>query len=357
MPETQDQESLDAQFEAAIEADDNDKAAELLDQVEENAGIAPAGDAASLFTDEALGLGGFQPVLEQLSSEQIAALQINVPNKDDLSAMYLPGTTIIDADHRIHLSRRPDVKRAARGLAIAAAGGVDLDSKVILSNSGRTYTIEDGECVELTQTEQPDMSGNVSILKQKVACKGHLEYASDGSGPTGGVLMRCLHQWALMFQLGYYVTASTKTFFGEQPVVTTEIGNRVGDEAARAAAKAQIDKWVANSKGRQERRVAYAQAKAHAVNTGQTTPAGRFPARREIAQYNLPDGKTVAQAVTELQGRYFTLTVELPINSKMSQVTTRVVRNIAELADAIAPTFAVAAREKADFSVVSVNAR
>jgi hypothetical protein len=356
MPESQDQENLDAKFEAAIEADDNAKAAELLDQVQETA-EAPAGDAAALFTDEALGLGGFSPVLAQLSSEQIAKLQIQVPNKDDLSAMYLPGTTVVDAGHRIHLSRRPDVKRAARGLALAAAGGVDLDSQVILSNSGRTYTIEDGECVELTKTEQPDFAGNVAILEQKVACKGHLEYASDGSGPTGGQLMRCLHQWALMFQLGYYVTASTKIFFVDQPVVTTEIGNRVGDEAARAAAKAQIDTWVANSKTRQEQRVAFAQAKAHAVNTGQVTEAGRLPARREIAQYTLPDGSTVAQAVTDLQGRYFTLTVELPINSKMSQVTTRVVRNIAELADAIAPTFAVAAREKADFSVVSVNAR
>jgi hypothetical protein len=271
--------------------------------------------------------------------------------------MYLPGKSVIDAEHRIHLSKRPDVKRAARGLAIAAAGGVDLDSKVILSNSGRTYTIKDGECVELTQTEQPDMSGNVSILKQEVACKGHLEYASDGSGPTGGQLMRCLHQWALMFELGYYVTASTKTFFVDQPVVATEIGNRVGDEAARAEAQAQIDVWVANSKNRQDRRVAFAQAKSHAVNTGQVTESGRLPARREIAQYSLPNGSSVAQAVTDLGGKYFTVTVELPINGKMAQVTTRVVRNIAELADAIAPSFAVASREEAELSVVSVNPR
>lgn len=352
MPEQNDQESLDAKFEAAIDADDNAAAAELLTQVED----APS-DGAALFTDEALGLGGFDPVLSQLSSGEIDALQIQVPNKDDLSAMYLPGKSVIDAAHRIHLNRRPDVKRAARGLAIAAAGGVDLDSKVILSNSGRTYTIKDGECVELTQTEQPDMSGNVSILKQEVPCKGHLEYASNGSGPTGGQLMRCLHQWALMFEFGFYVTASTKTFFVDQPIVTTEIGNRVGDEAARATAQAQIDTWVTNSKDRQSTRVAFAQAKAHEVNQGNVTEAGRLPARREIAQYTLPDGATVAQAVTDLGGQFFTLTVELPINSKMSQVTTRVVRNIAELADAIAPTFAVAAREKADFSVVSVNPR
>jgi hypothetical protein len=357
MSESGNKSELDAQFEAAIEADDMDGARDALDAIEDVA-QTPNESGAAAFTDEALGLGGFEPILDQLSSAQIAALQIDIPKKDDLSAMYLPGKTVVDADHRIHLTGRGDVKRAARGLAIAAASGVDLASKVIMSNSGRNYTIEDGVCLELKRTEQPDMSGNVAILEQKVACKGHLEYASNGSGPTGGQHIRCLHQWALMFELGFYVTASKQGYFSaDKPIVTTEIGNRVGDEAARAAAQSQINKWVANSKVRQETRQAYAEVINHEKNSGRVTPQGRLLPRNEISAFLLPAGGTVAEAVVDLQGKYFSLTVQFPVNGVMSSFTTRVVRNIAELADAIAPAFVMAKREQADLSIVSVNRR
>ncbi len=353
MPEQNEQESLDAKFEAAIEADDNEAAAELLSQVED----APS-DGAALFTDEALGLGGFDPVLAQLSLEQIAALQIQVPNKDDLSAMYLPGTSVIDSGHRLHLTNRGDVKRAARGLAIAAAGGVDLDSKVIMSNSGRQYTIENGECMELTKTEQPDFEGNVAVLVQKIACKGHLEYASNGSGLTGGSHVRCLHQWALMFKFGYYVTASTKGFFSpEKPIIQTEIANRVGDESARAVAQAQITQWTQNSSDRRDVRTGFAQAINAEKNELGLAEGSYLPPKTEIGAYDLPTGETVSEAITSLKGRQFALTVRLPMNDKTIDITTRTVKNLTELASVVAPHFAVARQNNGALLALELIAR
>ncbi len=360
MPDQLSKSELDAQFSEAIEADDMDGAQAALDAVE-NAAQAPSNESgAAAFTDEALGIGGFSSVLAELSLEQIAKLQVQVPNKADLSAMYLPGTTIIDADHRIHVSQRGDVKRAARGLALAAAGGVDLDAQTIMSNSGSVYTIEDGICYELQRVQQPDFMGNVAVLEKKVPCKGHLEYIKTGKGfaETGEQHMRCLHQWALMFALGYYVTASDKGFFTEdKPIVTVEIAQRVGDEAARALAKTVIDAWVANSGDRREVRTGFAQAINAAKQTAGLADSSQLPSRTEIGGFTLPDGTTITQAVTNLRGQQFALLVELPMNDKTIQVTTRTVKTITELASVVAPHFAVAKANRGELVALELIAR
>lgn len=361
MPDKLSQSELDAQFSEAIEADDMDGAQDALDAIED-LDQAPSNESgAAAFTDEALGLGGFSAILTQLSSEQIAALQVQVPNKDDLSAMYLPGTTIIDAAHRIHVSKRGDVKRAARGLALAAAGGVDLDAQTIMSNTGSTYTIEDGICYELQRVEQPDFTGSVAILEKKVPCKGHLAYVKNPSGgfaETGEQHLRCLHQWALMFALGYYVTASTKGFFTEdKPIVPVEIAQRVGDEPARAFAKTIIDGWVQNSGDRREVRTGFAQAINAEKQTAGLAEGSHLPARSEIGGYPLPDGMTVSQAVTNLRGRQFALIVELPMNEKTIRVTTRTVKNLTELASVVAPHFAVAKQNAGELVALELVAR
>jgi len=382
--------NAEIEFDQSVEADQTERANSALARVEALSaeiealeGKAPVSDESAGVSAEAIGLepavvkeattmsetpegitiskqdlgvGSFEPVLAQLSPDQINALMVKVTGTEDLMALILPGTSVIDVEHKLHLVERGDVKRAARGLALAAAGGVDMDSSVILSNSGRTYTISDGICYELRRTEQPDFSGNVAVLEQQVPCKGHLRYNKTAAGfeLTGGSHMRCLHQWALMFALGYFVTASEKTYAS---IVSTEIGQRVGSVAARNDAQAQIAEWTANGESRRETRTAFAQAIAHEKNVGNVDERGRLYARRDIAQFSLPDGKTVAQAVADLKGQQFTLTVELPLNGKTGQVVTRVVRNLSELADAIAPAFAVAAQNDGQLSVLEVNAR
>jgi hypothetical protein len=304
-----------------------------------------------------LGIGPFQARLAQLSPDAISKLLVPVTDTEDLLALILPGTSKITAETRLHLEVRGDVKRAARGLAIAAAGGVDLDARLISSNSGRDYTIEDGVCYELRSTEQPDFSGNVAVLEQKVACKGHLDYEKvDGKFvATGKQLMRCQHQWALMFSLGYFVTASAKMF---TEVARTEIGQRVGDEAARKAAQAQIALWTNNTEERREVRSEFAQAIAAERNLGNVGPDGLLPAKTEIGGYQLPNGKTVSQTVVDLKGRMFALKIQLPMRDNGTvEVTTRTVKNMAELASAVAPHFAVARQNSGSLKVLEVIAR
>ncbi|MGH2619373.1 MAG: hypothetical protein ACRDHG_02215 [Anaerolineales bacterium] len=371
------------EFEAAVENDDP-KAGQLLDRVTELEGLlqsqlngapaAPVISAAAIglepvvrkeapqmaglsITKGQLGIKAFESVLGALSPADISQLLVPVTDTEDLLALVLPGVSKITAENRSHLTQRGDVKRAARGLAIAAAGGVDLDARLITSASGSEYTIEDGVCYELRSTEQPDFSGNVAILSQKVACKGHLGYDRvDGKFvPTGESLLRCKHQWALMFALGYFVTASKSVF---ETVARTEIGNSVGDAAARAAAGAQISEWSNNREARQEVRTVFAQAIAHEKNMGNVGPDGLLPAKTEIGGYQLPSGKTVAQAVADLRGRMFALKMELPMRDNGTvEVVTRTVKNMAELASAVAPHFAVANQNEGTLKVLDLIAR
>ena len=304
-----------------------------------------------------LGIGPFEPTLAQLSAAQINALLVPVADTDDLFALVVPGTSVISAENRLHLTQRGDLKRAARGLAIAAAGGVDLDAQLIRSNSGREYTIEAGVCLEIQTQSQPDFSGNVATLEKRVPCKGHLAYNKVGDSfvPTGEEHLRCAHQWALMFALGYFVTASKGTFL---EVARTEIGSRVGDAAARAEAKAVIDGWVENRETRTEVRTVFAKAIAHEKNLGNAGPDGLLAARAEIAEFVLPSGKTVAQAVIDLKGRMFALKVQLPMGGDGTmEVTTRTVKTMSDLASAVAPHFAVARQNAGTLKVLELIAR
>jgi hypothetical protein len=225
-----------------------------------------------------------------------------------------------------------------------------------MSNSGSTYTIEEGICLELKRVEQPDFAGNVAILEQKVACKGHLEYkkTDNGFAPTGQQLLRCLHQWALMFQLGFFVTASIKVY---DVIVRTEVGQRVGDESARAVSQAKVDEWVQNSDDRREMRTEFAQAITAQKNELGLAPSSYLPPKTEIGGYALPDGKTVSQAVVDLRGRQFALKVELPMNGKTIEIVTRTVKNLTELASVVAPHFAVARQNSGELVAVELIAR
>ncbi len=370
-------EQLDAELVAATEADDSKRASEILKQIEDLPADAPVVSAEAIglestvakeatttmeasesivITKASLGAGGFTPVLAGLSSDEINLLMVEVSDAEDLMALIIPGTSVLDADHRIHLAERGDVKRAARGLALAAAGGVDMDSQVILSNSGRAYTIEEGICYELKRVEQPDFQGNVAILEQKVPCKGHLEYKKTESGfeLTGRQHLRCLHQWALMFQLGFFVTASIKVY---AEIVRTEVGSRVGDDAARKQAQAQVDVWVQNSDTRREVRTGFAQAITAQKNELGLSDNAYLPAKTEIGGYALPDGLTISQAVTNLRGRQFALKVELPMNGKTVEIVTRTVKNLTELASVVAPHFAVARQNSGELVAVELIAR
>ena len=337
-----DKSQLESELENAVESDDNAAAKLALGQIEDLESDSPARQGLTL-TKQELGIGAFTPVLASLSVEEINALQVVVEDADDLAAMLIPGTSVLDADHRIHLTSRGDVKRAARGLAIAAAGGVHLESQVIQSNSGSSYTIDGGICFELQQTEQPDFSGTVTILEKRVPCKGHLAYNKVDGGwkETGESHLRCLHQWALMFALGYFVTASKGTFF-EKLIVTTEIASRVGDENARTQATAQIENWVSASDQRRAIRTGFAQAITAEKNELGLADNSYLPSKTEIGGYTLPTGETVAEGVNNLKGRQFILKVRVPMNGVELDLTTRVVKNITELASAVAPHFAVA---------------
>lgn len=370
-----DAQQLQDEFEKAVEADDNETAALKLGQIEELENtvqeVSQMSQGISI-TKASIGIGAFEPVLASLTAEEIDALQVEVvDDRDpatltpeqrdevgDLSAMILPGTSVLDAEHRIHLNQRGDVKRAARGLAIAAAQGVDLDSQIILSNSGSSYTIDAGICFELRQTEQPDFSGQVTILEQRVPCKGHLVYKKleKGFQETGESHMRCLHQWALMFSLGYFVTASKSVFF-DKLIITTEIAQRVGDESARQAAQTQIAEWVSASTDRREVRTGFAQAiNARRQELG-LAEGSYLPPTTEIAGMDLASGGTVAEGVTSLRGRQFALKVSIPMNGNTLVRTTRTVKNMAELASAVAPHFAVARQNDGALLALELIAR
>lgn len=355
-----DKANLESEFEKAIESDDNEGAALKLAQIENLDSEGPAESTGPSLTKEQLGIGAFVPVLAALSVDEIESLQVAVIDADDLSAMFIPGTSIFDAEHRIHLTQRGDVKRAARGLAIAAAGGVDLDSRAILSNSGRTYTIrEDGVCIELQTTKQPIFGGDFVTINNEEECKGHLKYKkSEGKGfeLAGGSHMRCLHQHGVMFQLGYFVTASKSTFFDSQ-VVTTEIAQRVGDESARAMAAKQIEQWVGNTNDRREIRTGFAQAITAQKNELGLADSSYLPPSQEIGGIDLPTGETVAAAVIDLKGRQFALTVRIPLNGKTVDVTTRTCKNMSELASAVAPHFAVAKQNNGALLALELVAR
>ena len=364
-------EELDAQLVAATESDDRELASEILkkiedlpvdaqDEAKEASNNMDAFEGMKL-TSMSLGLGAeFVPQLKELTLEQIKTLVREDSDSKDRVALILPGTSVMEKDP-IHVSTRGNIVRAARGLAIAAAGGVDFKTKLITSMSGSTHTIEDGKCIEVTTTSQPSFGPENAKIRSTKPCQGHLEYEVkyDGKGnktfaKTGNEHTRCYHSWALVFALGGWVTTS-KEKHGLKAIV--EVCQRVGDESARDSAQVVVDQWVENADERRTEREIYAKAINHERNEGNVTPEGRLNPRPEISQFVLPSGETVAQAVSALQGQYFTLTIELPLNNVMAKRTTPVVKNLLELADAVATNFAVASQYGGEVKALSVNAR
>jgi len=206
-----------ADLEAALELDDAKLAKECRVQIEtlqgkisalastpsdqlevtaEDLGLKPAvetsaveGDNSNMsqvltITKESLGVTGFDQVLAQLSLETIDKMIHKVQGTNaagqplDLVALVLPGWTQVDPAKRIHVGdERGDVKRAARGAALAAAGAIQ-EGGDILSNSGRIYTIRDGRCFRLEQQPQVNFDQSETMLVKEVPY-GPLQVSED----------------------------------------------------------------------------------------------------------------------------------------------------------------------------------
>lgn len=308
-------------------------------------------------TKEQLGVSAFEPVLAQLTLEQIKAMLIEVADADDLLVL-LPEGTPVDAANRIHVTERGDVYRAARGMGLYAAGAVE--DGYILSNSGRTYEIRDGVCIRLDTQLQLNSDSSTTALIKESPCLGHLEYKNVGVGAetkfvaTGGEHMRCAHQWAAMFAAGYFVTVSKSSYYD---IVLAEIASRVGDKEARAAADALKAGWAEKRQDKFEVRKAHAQVIAAARNDGRVLANGRMAPFTDIVDAALPDGSKVGDAVKALKGNTFVLKFRLNIGGKLQDMFSRKVSTLQDLADAIAPTAAIARNQGQSLEVLEVIAK
>ncbi|MHC4061983.1 MAG: hypothetical protein ACYSR6_10305, partial [Planctomycetota bacterium] len=296
---------------------------------------------------------GFENTLVQLSPDQITELLVEMPNEDDRLGLYIPGVSNPEFE-RIHLEIKPDVARAARGLALAAAGGVDLDSQTITSNSGRVYELEGDKCYHIRQTTQPDLQGGVTTIEDPVLCKGNLDYkrVNDKFVPTGETLQRCTHQWAAMFALGYWVTVSRKSY---EKTVKVEIAQRVGNDEARELAKQQIAIWREKGQENREVRAVHAQAINHVKNTdGMDPETGLIPSMPEILNQSLPTGDTLQQAIAKLNGSIFYVTFNMPVNGRIQESRVRA-RNTEELLVRIAPSMVAAKMQQGQLELLDVT--
>lgn len=306
-------------------------------------------------TKDQLGITAFESVLDVLISEDIAALFTQVADTENLTALTLENT-VVDAEHRIHVKSSGDVSRAARGAAIAVAGGVA--NGLVTSPSGNKHEIRDGLCISMQRQNQINGDGSITPLYAESACKGHLKYRKDFT--TGqfvrveGEHLRCKHAWAAMYAAGYFVTFATNP---HKERAAFEIANSVGDEQARIDAKQVEAGWESNRQDKFEMRKTYAVAKNAAVNAGLVEADGTLPAFAGIADYTLPSGETVAQAVSALKGQRFVLRIEVPVGDERRESSTRVVNNMTELAKVIAPSIQVCKMDNVGLKVLEVVAR
>jgi hypothetical protein len=321
---------------------------------EENA-QAPVGE----ITKESLGIGGeFSSALNALDIATIKSYIADVQGTEDLSVLYMPGVTVLDPEHRFHVELRGDVRRAARGFAVFAAGGVS-DDGVITSPNGNVHFVEGGVCFEKKETQQLDsLSGGISTIERTVPCKGHLEYRNTGTADkpiwkaTGVELDRCLHQWALMFANGYYVSFSRNSY---KDVVLTAIAERVGDEKAREVADAQITEWVENNQQRFETRKAFAQAINHTKDVMGLGEDEQLPPVADVLGYKFPDGRTLEEAILDLKGAIFFVTYTIPVNGE--EVTQRIkAANTAEAKRRFAPAYALARTQGTQIKLNAIEA-
>ena len=309
-------------------------------------------------TKEALGIGSeFTSSLNALSIDTIKTYMVEVEDTDDLLALILPGVTKVSANTRIHLELRGEVKRASRGLGLAAAGGV-VDG-IITSPNGNIHQVEEGVCHAKSTSVQPDsFSQQMAVIERTSPCLGHLDYRNVGSSDepkwekTGREFTRCQHQWALMFAAGYFVTVSKKTY---REVVITEIASRVGDDTARDVAKAQIQEWRDKRQTNFETRKAVAQGIQHAKNVMDLSADQRLPSVPEVLTLALPDGQSIRDKVLGLGGARFVVTFELPLNGQQVEQTIRA-GSLDELTSRVAPIYAAAKLQGASLKPLSVEA-
>jgi hypothetical protein len=307
-------------------------------------------------TKESLGATEFKSALSTLSMSQIKSFLFDGPEGwDDLKVLANPGVTINDADHREHLVEAGEVSRAARGFALFAAGGVEAG--VITSPDGSIHYIEEGVCYEKTVSKQPDsFSAGFATIEKIDRCKGHLKYKNVGTSEepkferTDGEYTRCMHQWALMFNAGYYVTFSKDSHLDR---AICEIAKRVGDETAREVAKEQFAEWSENRQARFETRKAFAEAGSHARNTMGLPTGSRLPDVPEVLGYQLPDGRTMQEAILDLKGTAFVVEFTVPVNGEA--VVQRVkAMSINEVRSRMAPAYALAKTQGGQINIVSV---
>lgn len=312
--------------------------------------------SVSGITKEALGIGGeFTSVLSAMSLTDIKSNLIDVEDTEDLMVLTIPGVSIIDPQHRIHIEERGEVRRAARGAGLRLVGGVQNGE--ILSPNGNIHYVEDGVCFGKVKSLQPDsFTGQMANIERTSACLGHLDYRNTGTQEkpkwvaTGREFTRCQHQWALMFNAGYFISFSKKYY---EDVVWVEIAQRVGDEAAREAAQAQIKIWRENRQANFEVRKAFAQATSHAKNVMGLPEDALLPDVPEVLEYKLPDGRTLREGILDLKGAAFVVEYDVPVNGVVT--TQRVhAKNVAEIRSKMAPAFALAKTQGGAMTIQSV---
>jgi hypothetical protein len=326
-----------------------------ISEVVESATPVVKENAAVSITKDQLGITEFESVLDSLTEKAIDELIVQVAETEDLSVLVFDGVSVLDADHRIHLQTSGDVSRAARGAALYTAGGVA--NGFVTSPSGNMHEIRDGICLSLKKQNQINGDGSVTPLYAESACKGHLVYKKTAGQFTvvpGKQHLRCKHAWALMFEAGYFVSFSTKS---HDVRVAFEIANSVGDKTARAWAKEIQGQWEETRQDKYETRKTFATAINAAKNEGNVTTAGMLPAASQIADFKLPNGKTVEQAVQELKGQRFALRIQVPVNGETRETMTRITGNLSELANVIAPAFQVCKMAGKDLVVLEVCPR
>jgi hypothetical protein len=314
---------------------------------------------AMTLTKESLGIGGeFASELKGLSLDTIKSYIVDAPDYEDLEGLAFPGVSNLSSEYRVHLQQTGEVARAARGFAVFAAGGVS--EGVITSPDGSIHFIdEDGVCYEKSLTKQPDsFTGSMVTIERIVECKGHKAYKNVGTHEepkfkaTGAEYTRCLHQWALMFAAGFYVTFSIDAHHDR---VIFEIAKRVGDEKAREVAVAQSAEWAENSQVRFEERREIAQASQHVRNTMGLEDGARLPAAPDVLALTLPNGKTVKDSVLALGGARFVVLFDVPLRGETSRQKVRA-GSLAELASRAAPIYAAARMQKTELVPVEVKA-
>jgi hypothetical protein len=365
-------EQLQRELEMALEADDATSARKLMARIraaQQNGSVELATDinapkegpmnavvnatqlgltdtaapAAGAITKEMLGIkpGSFKSALKQLSEAEIRGMIVPVTGTEDLAVLIVPGVSKLDAAHRIHVQSRGDAKRAFRGAAIVAGGGVQPDGSVI-SATGTKHRISGGQCFEIVEALQVNSDGSTSKVEGTKPCMGHLDYQKSGDRfvATGKEYMRCKHSWALAMAQGYFVSFSMATF---STIAFVEIAQSVGDEAARQAAGETIETWSLNAELHQAVRRETAQAINYAHTLGNVTPEGRLAPRGEALNLKLADGSFVKDAILALKGQRFRVEFAVPLsNGAVAKSTTRMCNTPTDLADAAAPLFATA---------------